>query len=41
MNPVIASYWEQIDALGQKKEDKEKKIELFRAFGDAIKQYNS
>lgn len=41
MNPVIASYWEQIDALGQKKEDKEKKIELFRAFSDAIKQYNS
>lgn len=41
MNPIISSYWEQIDTLGQKKEEKEKKIELFRAFSDAIKKYNS
>jgi DNA helicase II / ATP-dependent DNA helicase PcrA len=41
MNPVIASYWEQIDALGQKKEDKEKKIELFRAFTENIQWASS
>jgi DNA helicase II / ATP-dependent DNA helicase PcrA len=37
INPIIEKYWEQIDALGQKKEEKERKITLFRDFTDAIK----
>ncbi len=41
LNPLIASAWEQIDALGQKKEDKEKKIELFRAFTENIQRANT
>ncbi len=38
LNPLIANAWEQIDALGQKKEEKEKKIELFRAFTENIQR---
>jgi len=38
INPLISEYWGQIDALGQKKEDKEKKIQLFELFTEKIQQ---
>ena len=38
INPLISEYWTQIDNLGQKKEDKEKKIELFEKFTDKVRQ---
>lgn len=41
LNPIIASAWGQIDALGQKKEEKERKIELFRIFTDTLQQRSS
>jgi DNA helicase II / ATP-dependent DNA helicase PcrA len=37
INPIIETYWGQIDTLGQKKEEKERKITLFREFTDTIK----
>lgn len=36
INPIIEKYWSQIDPLGQKKEDKEKKIALFKIFTENI-----
>ncbi|MBX9809380.1 ATP-dependent helicase [Candidatus Gracilibacteria bacterium] len=42
INPLIEEYWGQIDPLGQKKEDKEKKIELFKIFTEKVQQlYNN
>jgi DNA helicase II / ATP-dependent DNA helicase PcrA len=38
INPIISEYWTQIDALGQKKEDKEKKQELFKLFTEKVQQ---
>ena len=38
INPLIAEYWKEIDALGQKKEDKEKKITLFKKFTNTVRQ---
>jgi DNA helicase II / ATP-dependent DNA helicase PcrA len=38
INPIIERYWSDIDALGQKKEDKEKKIVLFREFTEMIRK---
>jgi hypothetical protein len=38
INPIIEKYWAEIDALGQKKEDKEKKIALFQIFIDMVRQ---
>lgn len=38
INPLISEYWGQIDALGQKKEDKEKKIQLFQLFTEKVQQ---
>ena len=42
INPLIEEYWGQIDPLGQKKEDKEKKIVLFKIFTEKVQQlYNT
>ncbi len=38
INPIISEYWGQIDLLWQKKEDKEKKIELFKLFTEKVQQ---
>ena len=38
INPLIAKYWSAIDALWQKKEDKEKKIALFEEFTNMVQQ---
>jgi hypothetical protein len=38
INPLINEYWGQIDTLGQKKEDKEKKIQLFQLFTEKVQQ---
>jgi DNA helicase II / ATP-dependent DNA helicase PcrA len=38
LNPIIENVWEEIDALWQKKEEKERKIELFRKFTDRVLQ---
>lgn len=41
INPIISEYWEQIDSLGQKKEEKQRKIELFKIFTEKVQQlYN-
>ena len=37
-NPLISEYWEQIDSLGQKKEEKQRKIELFKLFTEKVQQ---
>lgn len=37
-NPLISEYWEQIDSLGQKKEEKQRKIELFKLFTERVQQ---
>ena len=41
INPIIEKYWGQIDILGQKKEDKEKKIELFKLFTEEIQELSN
>jgi hypothetical protein len=41
INPIIEKYWGEIDILGQKKEDKEKKIELFKKFTESIQQFSN
>ncbi|NRH20755.1 ATP-dependent helicase [Candidatus Gracilibacteria bacterium] len=38
INPLISEYWEQIDSLGQKKEEKQKKIDLFKLFTEKVQQ---
>lgn len=38
INPLIREYWDQIDMLWQKKEDKEKKIQLFELFTEKVSQ---
>lgn len=38
INPIISEYWSQIDSLGQKKEEKAKKIELFQLFTEKVQQ---
>lgn len=38
LTPILNNYFERIDALGQKKEDKEKKIALFKEFTDMVQQ---
>lgn len=38
INPLISEYWEQIDALGQKKEEKQRKIDLFKLFTENVQQ---
>lgn len=40
INPFIANYWEKIDALWQKKDEKSKKIEYFKEFTDKVQQLN-
>ena len=37
-NPLISEYWEQIDSLGQKKEEKQRKIELFKLFTEKVQE---
>jgi DNA helicase II / ATP-dependent DNA helicase PcrA len=36
INPLVEKYWWEIDALGQKKEDKEKKIAFFHEFTQEV-----
>ena len=38
INPIIGEYWSQIDSLWQKKEEKEKKIEIFKIFTEKVQQ---
>ena len=38
INPLIVKYWSLIDALWQKKDDKEKKIALFEEFTNMVQQ---
>ncbi len=38
IDPIIETYWKQIDAFWQKKEDKEKKIALFEEFTNIVRQ---
>lgn len=38
INPLISEYWEQIDSLGQKKEEKQKKIDIFKLFTEKVQQ---
>ncbi len=38
LNPLIAEYWKEIDTLSQKKEDKEKKIDIFKIFTDKVQE---
>ena len=40
LEPLVEQYWSQIDVLGQKKEDKEKKIQLFEEFTNMVRQLN-
>lgn len=40
LNPLIESFWERIDSLGQKKEEKEKRVSLFEEFTNTVKQLN-
>jgi len=36
IHPILKSAWEEIDVLGQKKEEKQRKIELFKNFTDIV-----
>jgi DNA helicase II / ATP-dependent DNA helicase PcrA len=38
LEPLIEKYWQEIDVLGQKKEDKERKIALFEEFTNMVRQ---
>jgi DNA helicase-2/ATP-dependent DNA helicase PcrA len=38
VNPLIEYYWGQIDALGQRKDEKDKKIQLFKEFTTKINE---
>jgi DNA helicase-2/ATP-dependent DNA helicase PcrA len=38
IEPLIKKYWPEIDSLGQKKEDKEKKIALFEEFTNKVRE---
>ena len=40
LNPLIESFWERIDSLWQKKEEKDKKVSLFEEFTNTVKQLN-
>mgnify|MGYP002776069401 FL=1 len=40
LNPLIEQYWWWIDSLWQKKEDKEKKISLFKEFTNKVQELN-
>lgn len=37
-NPLVETYWSSIDALGKKKEDKDKKIALFEEFTNMVRK---
>lgn len=38
LTPLLVRSFEQIDALGQKKEEKEKKITFFKEFTEMVQQ---
>lgn len=38
INPLIWEYWGQIDSLGQKKEEKQRKIDIFNIFTEKVQQ---
>lgn len=38
LSPLLSEYFERIDSLGQKKEEKIQKLEIFREFTEKVQQ---